>query len=209
MRTSIYIDGLNLYHGSVQGTQFKWLDLFKFCRNVIGKNINGSSYNIDTIKYFTAPAPNPNSSLRQMAYINAMSHSYPSIFSVTHGYFTRNRTQMPVVNPPPYRIEVFKTEEKGTDVNLSVHLLNDAWLNNYDCCVVVSNDGDMAEAMSLVSQHHPNKTIGLINPIMGRRMLDNLKKHAQLKRRVRRSHLANSQLPPLIPGTNIQKPRRW
>lgn len=32
-------------------------------------------------------------------------------------------------------VEVVKTEEKGSDVNLAVHLLNDAWLDVYDCAV--------------------------------------------------------------------------
>ena len=35
-------------------------------------------------------------------------------------------------NPPPNTLEVWKTEEKGSDVNLAVHMLNDAWLNKYD-----------------------------------------------------------------------------
>ena len=42
-------------------------------------------------------------------------------------------------------VEVIKTEEKGSDVNLAVHLLNDAWLDRYECAVVVSNDSDLAE----------------------------------------------------------------
>ena len=27
LRTSIYVDGFNLYHGCVKGTRYKWLDL--------------------------------------------------------------------------------------------------------------------------------------------------------------------------------------
>ena len=37
-----------------------------------------------------------------------------------------------------------KTEEKGSAVNLAVHLLNDGWLDAYDCAVVISNDSDLA-----------------------------------------------------------------
>ena len=36
-----------------------------------------------------------------------------------------------------------KTEEKASDVNLAVHLLNDSWLNAYDCAIVVTNDSDI------------------------------------------------------------------
>jgi hypothetical protein len=35
--------------------------------------------------------------------------------------------------PPPDTVEVWKNEEKGSDVNLALHVLNDAWLDAYDC----------------------------------------------------------------------------
>lgn len=46
----------------------------------------------------------------------------------------------------------------------AVHLLNDAWLDRYDCAVVVSNDSDLAEAMRLIREHHPSKLLGLVFP---------------------------------------------
>ena len=63
--------------------------------------------------------------------------------------------------------EVIRTEEKGSDVNLAVHLLNDGWLDAYDCAVVVGNDSDIAEAMRLVRHHH-GKRIGLRRFLMTR-----------------------------------------
>ena len=71
---------------------------------------------------------------------------------------------MPNANPPPRIVEVIKMEEKGSDVNLSVHLLNDAWKDRYDCAVLVTNDSDMAEAMRLVKKGFYNKKLGLITP---------------------------------------------
>lgn len=53
-------------------------------------------------------------------------------------------------------VDIIKTEEKGSDVNLAVHLLNDGWLDAYDCAVVVSNDSDLAEAMRLVKARKAN-----------------------------------------------------
>ena len=50
-------------------------------------------------------------------------------------------------------VEVIRTKEKGSDVNLAVHLLNDGWLDTYDCGIVVGNDSDIAEAMRLVRRH--------------------------------------------------------
>lgn len=37
-----------------------------------------------------------------------------------------------------------RTEEKGLDVNLAAHLLNDSRLDAYDCGVLVSNDSDVS-----------------------------------------------------------------
>ena len=72
---------------------------------------------------------------------------------------------MPLADPTDDRrtAEVFKTEEKGSDVNLAVHLLNDCWLDLYECAVVVSNDSDLAEAMRLVNGCR-GKMIGLVTP---------------------------------------------
>ena len=104
-------------------------------------------------------------------------------------------------------VEVIRTEEKGSDVNLAVHLLNDSWLDAYDCAAVVSNDSDLAEAMRLVRHHH-GKPIGLITPGTGRPSRQ-LLIHADFSRHIRPHALRRSQLPDPIPGTTIRKPPRW
>jgi len=47
-------------------------------------------------------------------------------------------------------VNVLKTEEKCTDVRLAVHLVNDSWKGLYDCAVILSNDGDLLEALKIV-----------------------------------------------------------
>ena len=32
MRASVYVDGFNLYYGSIRGTKFHWLDIARMCR---------------------------------------------------------------------------------------------------------------------------------------------------------------------------------
>ena len=105
-------------------------------------------------------------------------------------------------------VEVIKTEEKASDVNLAVHLLNDCWLDAYDCALVMTNDSDIAEAIRLVKRHH-RKRIGLATPGM-RRPSRQLKKHADFSLHIRSDKvLRQSQLPDPIPGTNIHKPATW
>ena len=104
--------------------------------------------------------------------------------------------------------DVIKTEEKGSDVNLALHLLNDAWLSSYDCAVIVSNDSDLAESMHMIKTQH-GKMLGLITPGKKRPTSRQLLTHASFARYIRESALKSSQLPDPIPGTSIYKPKSW
>lgn len=106
-------------------------------------------------------------------------------------------------------VQVIKTEEKGSDVNLAVHALNDAWLDRYDCAVIVSNDSDLAEALSIIKDR--GKRIGLVTPgaIKSRPTSPVLRRHADFIRRIHTSALVTSQLPSPIPGTTLVKPHDW
>ena len=54
-------------------------------------------------------------------------------------------TRMPLAQQPafgPKTVEVIKTEEKGSDVNLATYLLVDAFRRDAEAFVVISNDSD-------------------------------------------------------------------
>ena len=125
------------------------------------------------------------------------------------GHFLSHTVRAPLAQPVggQHSVEIVRTEEKGSDVNLAVHLLNDGWLDAYDCAVVVSNDSDIAEGMRLVRQHHA-KRIGLVTPGSARPSRQ-LMAHADFSRHARSNALRHSQLPNPIPGTSIGKPAAW
>lgn len=106
-------------------------------------------------------------------------------------------------------VDVEKTEEKGSDVNLAVHLVNDAWANQFDVALVISNDSDLAEAIKLARQR--GKPVGVANPIADTKVKMNFKLHevCSFKRRIEEKHLKNSLLPDTIAGTTITKPMDW
>ena len=207
MRTFVYVDGFNLYYGALKGTSWKWLDLPALFAKVLQPH-----HNILTVKYFTArvsatPA-DQSKPQRQDVYLRALRHYRPEV-EVYFGHFLSHSVRAPLAQPVGTQrmAEVIRTEEKGSDVNLAVHLLNDGWLDAYDCAVVVSNDSATAEAMRLVRQHHA-KRIGLVTTGTSRPSRQ-LMAHADFSRRVRPNALQGSQLPDPIPGTNIRKPARW
>jgi hypothetical protein len=207
MRTIIYVDGFNLYYRAVKGTPWKWLDLLALFRAVLQPH-----HQIVRIKYFTArvtgTADDPGKPQRQDLYLRALQHHRPEV-EVILGHFLSHTVKAPLADPGagPRLVEVVKTEEKGSDVNLAVHLLNDAWLDRYDCAVVVTNGSDIAEAMRLVKAHRA-KRIGLLTPGSSHPSRQ-LLAHADFSRHVRRSALQASQLPSPIPGTRLRKPPRW
>ncbi len=206
-RTIVYIDGFNFYYGAVRGTPWKWLDPVSLFQKLLGPQNQ-----LVKIRYFTArvqPSPSdPQVNVRQETYLRAL-QAYCPLVQLHFGHFLRHPVRMATVNPPPNTVEVWKTEEKGSDVNLAIHLLNDAWLNAYDCAVVVSNDSDLAESMSLVKAQTP-KLLGLVTPgAPARKTSKELSNHANFVKPIRQWMLQQSQLPNLLPNSTIHKPTNW
>ena len=208
MRTIIYVDGFNLYYSALKGTPFKWLDLKTAFQNLLGPH-----HTIVKIKYFTALVSgrvDPGQPIRQQTYIRAL-ESYTPEFEPIYGHFLSHVVWARLANPQKgakQYVQIFKTEEKGSDVKLAVHLLHDAWLNNYECAIVVSNDSDLSEAMQIIKAHH-RKTVGLICPNDGVRPSRELMKNAHFVKKLRKGVLSISQLPDPIPSTTISKPASW
>lgn len=63
-----------------------------------------------------------------------------------------------------FMASVAKREEKGSDVNVAVHLVKDVLLADVDAAVVISNDSDLKVAIELARTYVP---VGLINPTKG------------------------------------------
>jgi len=207
MRTIIYIDGFNFYYRAVKNTPYKWLDFKSLFQKLLS-----TKNQIIQINYFTALVSgkhNPQKPIKQQTFLRALKSFIPEI-EIYYGHFLTHEVFAPLAKPTENRraVKIIKTEEKGSDVNIAVHLLNDAWLDNYDCAIIVSNDSDLAESMKLVKKHHPNKILGLIMPGKGHPSKE-LMKHADFVKRIRTGILQSSQLPNPIPKTNIYKPNDW
>jgi uncharacterized LabA/DUF88 family protein len=204
LRTYIYIDGFNLYYRTVKDTPYKWLDFKKLLSLLLSPRNE-----ILIIKYFTALVSgeqDPGKPLRQQTYLRAVEKYIPEL-RIYFGHFLSHPVFLPLANSQPIQFaKVKKMEEKGSDVNLAVHLLNDAWLDVYDCAVIISNDSDLAEALRLVKKQ-TDKKIGILTPVD--RPSKELLRHADFIKRIRKGALAHSQLPNPIPGTKIFKPDIW
>lgn len=166
-RTFVYVDGFNLFYRCLKGTPYKWLDLLKLFRSVLRP-----TNDIVRIRYFTADVSgkrDPAKPLHQQAYMRALS-TVPQV-SIHKGRFQFSTKWATVANPPadfikpvPVGVFVEKAEEKGSDVNLGAYLVRDAFRNEFDVAVVVSNDTDLVEPIRIVAarrQLHPSASIRL------------------------------------------------
>ena len=103
---------------------------------------------------------------------------------------------------PP--VHVIKTEEKGSDVNLAVHMVNDAWSGDYDCLAIISNDSDLAEAMRIVKNDR-GKKVALIT-MESRRVADKLRGNATFIRTAKKLTLKRTSCPTLFRAQNTLSP---
>jgi len=207
LKTNVYVDGFNLYYG-VKDTPYKWLDLSRLCRLVLPKS------QIHRIRYFTArvrAAPgDPQKPQRQSTYIRAL-ETIPNL-SVHYGQFLSHPVRMALANAPPngpQTVEVIKTEEKGSDVNLATWLLVDGFDGDYDVAVVVSNDSDLVEPIKIVKERL-GFSVGVLNPQKHRTSWE-LMHTASFCRHVRSSALAASQFPLTMTDVHATfcKPGAW
>jgi len=124
MKTYVYVDGFNLYYGSVKSTPYKWLNIRQLCQFLLPRN------QIIQIKYFTARVSarpkDPDQPNRQELFFRAL-RTLPDL-EVIYGSFLEHVIWMPIAHPAPGApkyAQVIKTEEKGSDVNIAAHMVND------------------------------------------------------------------------------------
>ena len=204
---NVYVDGFNLYYGCLRHTAYKWLDLEALCRTLL------PAYDIQRIRYFTARVSgrtDPGTPLRQGAYLRAL-WTLPTV-TIHLGKFLQSNVRMPLASPlpgHPRTVEVIKTEEKGSDVNLATYLLVDAFRHDSDVAVVVSNDSDLCEPIRIV-QDEFGVPVGLLNPhpqpsAALRRL------NPAFVRPIRTGPLSVSQFPAQMTDSsgNFSKPTAW
>ncbi|MCL2914527.1 NYN domain-containing protein [Shewanella corallii] len=180
MKTKIYIDGYNLYYGCLKGTCYKWLDLKRLFSDYILPSSVPFSYTLapDCINFYTAKiiekaGRSPDSVKDQDSYHRAIKFAYPDgSVNVKEGYYSVIKTSAYKVDreqPDKWprdceRVDIWKLEEKQSDVNLAldavVDVLTDQELKHV---VFVTNDTDLAPALKKIRELSQVK-IGLVIP---------------------------------------------
>ena len=207
-RVIVYVDGFNLYYGAARAAA-KWLNLAALC-----ERLARPSDELLAIKYYTALiSARPHdveAPVRQQMYLRALK-TIPNL-SIHYGHFLSHPVRMPlaasVASGNVEYVEVLKTEEKGSDVNLASHLLRDAYTDRFSLAVVLSNDSDLAEPIRIVRQELGMR-VGIWNPQKNPSRV--LQRHADFFKKIREQALRECQFPSTLRDAHgwFRKPRAW
>jgi len=199
-RVSFLIDGFNFYHALNNDRLrcFKWLNLRKLAELYLRKQDT-----LSNVFYFTALATwNPDKVRRHKLFIRAQeSFGVKTIY----GEF-RSTTKHCRNCGRPY--DTF--EEKETDVNIAITLLEQAQLDSYDYAIILSKDSDQVPAIRAVKRSFPTKKVGILIPPGGKAKL--LSQEADFYSKIGLKQLMSSRLPDVVAladGVKIHCPKEW
>lgn len=158
-RVICFVDGFNLYHSldSIQEPHLKWLDL----RLLFTRLKKSKSQIITNIYYFSAyPTWKKDSYQRHRIYVSALIST--GVIPIM-GQFKNKPRQCKNCS-----IKWTNHEEKETDVNIALALLDLAYKDQYDHAFVLTRDSDLAPAIRKVKENFPNKKITILAPYISR-----------------------------------------
>ena len=200
-RTITYIDGYNLYHGmrDARLQSSRWLDLAALAESLLKPQ-----QRLELVRYFTTMVRgNPPKAMRQAAFVQAL-HARGGI-EIDFGHFLSKTMKCPNCGN-----EWAKHEEKKTDVNIAVRILDDAYDNRFDVAMVVSGDSDLVPAIESIHTRFPKKRIIVAFP--PRRHSTELQLVANESFTIGKGKIRSNRLPdPVITpeGIQLQAPAGW
>lgn len=203
-KVSAYIDGFNLYFGlKAKG----WRRYYWYDPHLLAENLLKPGQVLVGVKYFTARISahpkDPDKHRRQAGWLEAV-ETLPGT-SVFYGHYLRKPQRCFKCNAA-----WDSHEEKMTDVNIAVHLLEDAYDNVFDVALLISADSDLAAPVQAVRKRYPAKKIVVVAP--PERRSQRLESLASAVIRLGRKTIQDSQLADQYTkpdGFVLRRPARW
>jgi uncharacterized LabA/DUF88 family protein len=201
-RVAVYVDGFNLYYGlrTRHGRQHLWLDL-----QALAASLLRPGQVLQRVTYFTARVrDNPDALQRQADYLDALSSHSPLVHIVDGRFQEKDRR----CQSCGHQWTVF--EEKETDVNIAISLVEDAVRDRYDTAILLSGDSDLIPAIKAAKRlAAPKRVIVAFPP---NRHSAELKLVADGFLHVGINKVRNSQLPEQVvnrAGVTLSRPKHW
>ncbi len=200
-RAVAYIDGFNLYYGlrAAGLKDSRWVDLYGLCSSLLR-----TGERLELVRYFTSWVRGSSvRAARQATYIDALRAR--GGVEIDFGHFLSNKARC-------FRCgNVWtKREEKKTDVNIAVRLLEDASDDRFDTAMVVSGDSDLVPLVESVLHRFPHKRVLVAFP--PRRRSSQLAQAASAALSIYPRTIRSSTLPDPVrtsSGVELHAPSGW
>lgn len=209
MRVTFLIDGFNLYHSIEQAgfdsnKKCKWLDIKSLLSSYLPQI--GKQASIEEIYFFTAiryhvQNKNPDTVKRHEQYLKMLQNTGIEIikgkFKKGKGYCSSCKNTHP------------KYEEKETDVNIAVKLIELGYLDSADVFVIVSGDTDLLPGIKVLKKLFPHKKVFVLFPY--KRKNEDVKKYVDGTFKMNSIKYDQHQFadPYIIESTSYSKPSHW
>lgn len=200
-RLIAYIDGFNLYYGlrDARLRSSRWLDLHGMCTSLLQP-----AQQLQLVRYFTTRVRGDSSAARrQSVFIDALLAR--GGIEIDFGHFLRSSTRCRSCGAVRE-----KHEEKRTDVNIAVRLLEDAFDDRFDTAMVISGDSDLVPPIRSVRSRFPDKRVVVAAP--PERWSAQLGQAANAALQISPMTIRSNRLPDPVTtpgGVELRAPRGW
>ena len=201
-RVVVYVDGFNLYYGlkAGYGRRYHWLDLQRLASSLLRPG-----QELRAVHYFTARAyGSSDGERRQTTYLYALASHSPKVRLVEGRFQEKPRACLSC------GARWISYEEKETDVNIAIAMLEGAVRDDYDSAILISGDGDLRPAVAAVKRVRPGKRI--IAAFPPRRHSMSLAQAVDGYVSISTAKVRNAQLPPKVitaGGVILERPDHW
>ena len=215
LRAWVFVDGFNLYHSIDElcldprtnrrvhrKHHLKWLDIASLSRALLHPN----RFEIVGVTYYSAFAnwiPQDQKE-RHQAYLGALRST--GVETVMGQFKNKPRTC------PSCKHKWTGHEEKETDVNMALGLLERAVLNSFDVALLYTADTDIAPAIRTVKRLYPEKQLFVAISQRRQKYATELKQLSDQLIRLQEHHFLRSQFPAQIvlpDGKIISRPAKY
>ena len=187
-RVVCFVDGFNLYHAihRLSYPHLKWVNLWVLASVFV----RPKSQRLVDVYFFSAYADwRPQSKKRHVQYVRALSAS--GVKPIMGKFKEKDR------KCPQCRHQWLSHEEKETDVNIALALLNLGYKDQYDRAFLISNDSDLAPAIHMIIANFPGKRVTTIVPPHYQHSNELIKASSD-KAKITVEHLQRCLLPAII-----------
>lgn len=198
-RLIAYVDGFNFYYGLREAGlhRHKWLNIHRMCESLLKPE-----QSLKLVRYFTSQVSGK-AERRQSNYLEAL--TTVGGVEIEYGHFLKTAIRC-------YRCQNTwkKPEEKKTDVNISVRMLEDAYDDLFDIALLISGDSDLVPPVESIHKRYSDKKVIIAKPPC--RRSEQLDQAAHGTFRISNATIRQNRLPdPVIrsDGRKLYAPSTW